>query len=650
MSRWTTKRANQTYAIPHWSNGYVDVARSGHLLILPRRDKGAALDLPTIVNQATSEGLRLPLLVRFPDILADRLDHLRRAFAGAIEHANYPGSYIAVYPIKVNQQKSVVSKLVAAGEEGFGLEAGSKPELMAVLACARPGSVVVCNGYKDREYIRLALTGRKLGLRVHIVIEKLTELDHIFREAKSLDVEPLLGVRVRLASIGAGKWQNSGGSKSKFGLSSGQVLELVERLDAANLKHTLRLQHFHMGSQISNVHDIAAGMREAARYFVDLHQLGVPIDIVDVGGGLGVDYDGTRSRSFNSISYSLDEYAAAIVQPLAKAVAEHGLTAPVLCTESGRAMTAHHAVMVVNVSEVERASDGGIPDARPDEPATLRSMRELLAESDARPAREIIHDANRLLSTGQDLYALGKIDLHERARLDELFHAIAKAVRMRPRPDGRALREAENDLYETLVDKYFVNFSVFESVPDVWAIDQVFPIVPISRLDEEPTRRGVIVDLTCDSDGRIDHYVNAQGVDVNLPLHAMEDDRPYRLGIFMVGAYQETLGDIHNLFGDTDAVDVHVTANGYAFTHIRRGDTTDVMLDYVGYDPKQLREQYADRLAAAGTRGSEAKTFLEILDKGLTGYTYLAETMVPEATGIPSTQPCTAARPSVLVD
>jgi arginine decarboxylase len=626
MANWTIDRAKLTYAIPHWSNGYVDVATDGHLQMRPRGDEGPALDLPAIVDQAKAEGLRLPLLIRFPDILADRLRRLREAFAKAIDDADYAGSYTAIYPIKVNQQRGVVSELVAAGEEGFGLEAGSKPELMAVLAYARPGSMVVCNGYKDREYVRLALIGRKLGLRVHIVVEKLSELDHVLAEAKALDVEPLLGVRVRLASIGAGKWQNTGGDKGKFGLSPGQVLELIDRLDAAGLKHTLRLQHFHMGSQISNVRDIAAGMREAVRYFIELHRLGVPIDVVDVGGGLGVDYEGTRSRSFNSINYSLGQYAASIVQPLAEAVAEHGMPAPIIFTESGRAMTAHHAVMVVNVSEVEEVPTGAIVPPRAEEPSVLRHLRETHAELDERPPLELFHEAQHHFAEGQALYALGQLDLRDRATLDDLFYAIANAVRPRLLPAERAHRQALDDLDEKLVDKYFVNFSVFESVPDIWAIDQIFPIVPINRLDEEPTRRGVIADLTCDSDGRIDHYVDAEGVDVSLPLHSLNEGESYRLGIFMVGAYQETLGDIHNLFGDTDAVNVRATASGYEFAHIRRGDTTDLMLDYVGYDVKALRQTYAERIQAAGIDGALADELAASLDKGLTGYTYLAET------------------------
>jgi arginine decarboxylase len=622
---WTTDSARHTYAVSHWSDGYVDVDAAGDIAMRPRGARGPSLPLPAIVERARAEGLRLPLLVRFPDILADRLARLQGAFAKAIDEWHYAGGYTAIYPIKVNQQRGVAGELVAAGVEGFGLEAGSKPELMAVLAMARPGSIVICNGYKDREYIRLALIGRKLGLRVHIVIEKLSELDHVFTEAKALGVEPLLGVRVRLASIGAGKWQNTGGDKGKFGLSPSQVLQLIARLDAAGLKHTLKLQHFHMGSQISNVRDIANGMREATRYFVELIRMGVPLEIVDVGGGLGVDYEGSRSRSHNSINYSMEQYAATIVQSLAEAVEVEGLAAPHILTEAGRAMTAHHAVLVVNVSEVEPVPDGAIPAPRDDEPLALRHLREVHAELDQRPPLELYHEAQHHLHEGQTLYALGQLSLADRAKLDEMYYAIANAVRARLTPVERAHRQALDELDEKLVDKYFVNFSVFESVPDIWAIDQIFPIAPIARLDEEPTRRGVIVDLTCDSDGRIDHYVDAEGVDVSLPLHALNDGESYRLGIFMVGAYQETLGDIHNLFGDTDAVNVRVDGEGYTFAHTRRGDTTDLMLDYVGYDLAALRSSYRERIASAGVTGDEAARLYDALDGGLTAYTYLAE-------------------------
>ena len=622
---WSIADARRTYAVPHWSDGYFDIDAHGDLIARPRGAGGPAVALAAVVERARGEGLRLPLLLRFPDILRDRVRRLQDAFARACAEHGYAGGYTAVYPIKVNQQRAVAGELAAVGGDGFGLEAGSKPELMAVLALARPGSVVICNGYKDREYVRLALIGRRLGLAVYLVIEKLSELAHVIEESRALGVEPLLGVRVRLATLGAGKWQNTGGDKGKFGLTPPQLLSLLAGLDAAGLRHTLRLLHFHMGSQLSNVRDIAAGMREATRYVVELAGRGVALDVVDVGGGLGVDYEGTRSRSFCSINYSLDQYAASIVQPLAEACAAHGLPAPRVITEAGRAMTAHHAVLVVNVSEVERVPAGALPPADAGEPAVLRHLRALHGELATRPPLELYHEAQHHLAEGQTLFALGQLGLEQRARLDDLYFALMHAVRARLKPDGRAHRQALDELDARLVDKVFANFSVFESIPDVWAIEQVFPIVPLTRLDEPPTRRGVIADLTCDSDGRIDHYVGADGLDVSLPLHALREGESYCLGLFMVGAYQETLGDIHNLFGDTDAVNVRMGADGFVLERPRRGDGADVMLDYVGYDLAGLRATYRDRITAAGATGVEAERLLAALEAGLTGYTYLRE-------------------------
>ena len=624
--RWNADEARHTWAVPHWSEGYFDVADNGDLLVRPRGAGGPALSLPAIVENARAQGSRLPLLVRFADILNDRRTRLQRAFANAMTAWDYAGGYTLIYPIKVNQQKNVAGELAASAAAGFGLEAGSKPELMAVLALARSGSTIICNGYKDREYIRLALIGRRLGLDAFIVIEKPSELRYVIEEAIALGVEPLLGVRMRLKSLGAGKWQNSGGDKAKFGLTPRQLLTLLDELKTANLSHTLKLLHFHMGSQMSNVRDIANGMREAVRYFVELSRMGLPITHMDVGGGLGVDYEGTRSRSDCSINYGLDEYASAVVGALAEACATNDLKPPHVLTESGRALTAHHAVLVVNVSEIEEAPRGAVPPPRADEPAVLRRLRETHAEIDQRPPTELYHEAQYHLAEGYSLYALGQLSLADRAELDDLFYAIINAVRSRLKPDERVHRQVLDELDATLVDKYFVNFSVFESAPDIWAIDQVFPIMPIAHLDRAPDRRGVIADLTCDSDGRIDHYVDADGVDVSLPLHSPRAGEPYRLGIFMVGAYQETLGDIHNLFGDTDAVNVRLTDNGYEFAHARQGDSTDLMLDYVGYDLAALRAAYRDKIAAAGVAATEAKALEKALEKGLTGYTYLAET------------------------
>jgi arginine decarboxylase len=624
---WSVEAARGQYAINHWGEGYFDVDERGRLLVRPRGAGGPAVALPEIVAAARERGSRLPLLVRFADILRHRLARLQGAFAQAMRDSDYSGGYSAAYPVKVNQQQGVVGELAAAGGPGFGLEAGSKPELMAVLALARPGSIVICNGYKDREYLRLALIGRKLGLRVFIVIEKPSELAPAIEEARALEVEPLFGVRMRLTSLGAGKWQNTGGEKSKFGLTPRQLLTLIDQLKAARLAGSLQLLHVFMGSQISNVRDIAAGMREATRYFVELCKLGIPVNYVDVGGGLGIDYEGTRSRSACSVNYGLDQYASTVVQPLAEACAEHGFTPPHVISETGRAMAAHHAVLIANVSDIERAPEGRIPPADADEPAVLRRLREIHAELAQRSVVELYHEAQHHWSEGHALFSLGQLSLRERARLDDLYYAIVTALRPRLKPEERAHRQALDELNEKLVDKYFVNFSIFESIPDSWAIDQIFPIVPIDGLDRAPERRGVIADLTCDSDGRIDAYVDAEGIDVSLPLHAPAPGQPYRLGIFLVGAYQEALGDIHNLFGDTDAVNVRLTDDGdFEFSHVRRGDTTDVMLDYVGYDLAELRAAYRDKIAAAGIDGPMAERIGAALEAGLTGYTYLAET------------------------
>jgi arginine decarboxylase len=621
---WNIDSARHTYSVAHWSEGYFDVDAQGLVIARPCGAEGPSVALATVIEQALGRGLKLPLLMRFVDILGHKLGRLQQAFARAMAEYEYGGGYTAIYPIKVNQHASVAGELVAAGTSGFGLEAGSKPELIAVLALSR-GGVVICNGYKDREFIRLALIGRKLGLETFIVIEKPSELEIALEEAAALGVEPGFGVRMRLASLGAGKWQNTGGDKAKFGLSPRQVLDLVARLEAVGKLGCLQLLHFHMGSQISNVRDIAGGMREATRYLVELSRLGVSVRYMDVGGGLAVDYEGTRSRSECSMNYGLDQYAATIVAPLAEACAEAGLEPPHILTEAGRAMVAHHAVLVANVSEVETAPAGAVPPPRSNEPPVIRHLREVLAEIDRRPALELYHEAQHHLSEGHALYALGALDLSSRALLDDLYYAIAHAVRTRLKPDERAHRQALDELGQKLVDKYFVNFSVFQSMPDVWGLDQVFPIMPIERLGERPRQHGVLADLTCDSDGRIDHYVDSEGVDTSLPLHALAHGTSYRLAMFMVGAYQETLGDIHNLFGDTDSVDVRLTAGGFAIEHARRGDTADRVLAMVGYEPNDLRMRFARRIANAKLPRSEAERIHAALEAGLTAYTYLTE-------------------------
>src|SRR5688500_14860322 len=628
MTAWSIDHARKTYSIPHWAEGYFDVDEAGRIVVRPKGAEGPSIILADAVDTSLAQGGNLPVLVRFPDILGDRLRKLQAAFAQAQSEWDYPGGYTAVYPIKVNQHAGVAGTLASHHGDGFGLEAGSKPELMAVLALSRPGGLIVCNGYKDREYIRLALIGRKLGMQTFIVIEKPSELPLVMEEAKALGVTPGLGVRMRLASLGAGKWQNSGGDKAKFGLSPRQLLDLWKQLRDSGMSDTLGLLHFHMGSQISNVRDIANGMREATRYFVELSKLGANITHMDVGGGLGIDYEGTRSRSFCSINYGLQQYATSIIQPLAEACEEHGLPPPRIVTECGRAMTAHHAVLVANVSEVEEAPEGRVPPAHDDEPTPIRHLREIHGELDARPAVELFHEAAQAHAEGLSLYALGQLDLVHRARIDDLFYAIAHAVRARLTYDEKSHRDLLDELNERLVDKYFVNFSVFESMPDVWAIDQVFPIVPIDRLGEQPERRGIIADLTCDSDGKIDTYVENEDLDSSLPLHALRKGESYRLGFFLVGAYQEILGDIHNLFGDTDAIEVKVDGEGYAISQQRRGDTTDVMLDYVGYKLDDLRRIYRAKVGAADLTKAEAQRLNEALENGLTAYTYLDDSPI----------------------
>ncbi|MET1025129.1 MAG: arginine decarboxylase [Pseudoxanthomonas sp.] len=625
MTQWSTDQARKTYSIPHWADGYFDVDGAGRITVRPQGEAGPTVALPEVVDAARANGAKLPMLVRFPDILGQRLGKLQAAFAQAQSDWNYAGGYTAVYPIKVNQHRGVAGTLASHHGDGFGLEAGSKPELMAVLALSRPGGLIVCNGYKDREYIRLALIGRKLGLQTFIVIEKPSELKLVLEESRALDVKPGLGVRMRLASLGAGKWQNSGGDKAKFGLSPRQVLDLWKSLRDTEYAESLSLLHFHMGSQISNVRDIANGMREAVRYFVELSRLGARISHVDVGGGLGIDYEGTRSRSYYSINYGLNSYAGNIVQPLAEACEEHGLTPPRIVTECGRAMTAHHAVLIANVSEVEEAPEGRVPDAHDDEPAAVRHLREIHEELDVRPAVELFQEAQHFHAEGLSAYALGQIDLPQRARIDDLFYAIAHGVRARLSHEEKSHRPILDELNDRLVDKYFVNFSVFESIPDVWAIDQVFPIVPIERLNEAPQRRGIIADMTCDSDGMVKTYVENESLDSSMPLHSLNPGESYRIGFFLVGAYQEILGDIHNLFGDTDAVEVSCQGDSYRITQQRRGDTTDVMLDYVGYALADLRAAYAERVAAADLSPERAQELSEALEAGLTGYTYLSD-------------------------
>ncbi len=630
MAANPAQKAQAIYNIRHWSAGYFDINAGGEVVALPRRgDSGKGIALNKLVADVEARGLSLPVLMRFAHVLHDRLDSLCGAFNDAIASYDYNGRYTAVYPIKVNQQRAVVEELVRhGGGERFGLEAGSKPELMAVLGVSMPaGSKVVCNGYKDREYVRLALIGEKLGRQVYIVVEKLNELQMVLEEAAKLDVSPRLGVRVRLSSMGKGKWQNTGGEKSKFGLSASQVLDMVERLRAAGKLDCLQLIHFHLGSQIANIRDIQRGMKECARYFSQLHELGASIRLVDVGGGLGVDYEGTQTRSYSSMNYSVQEYANNVVHALLETCKEKDLPHPDIITESGRALTAHHAVLVMNVVDMESAPGETAPEpASEDEPNVIRELWDAYAGLNRRAVLEAYHDAVYLLGEAQTLYVHGLLTLPQWARAEQLYFTICRQVRGLLDPSSRAHLEVLEDLNEKLADKMFCNFSLFQSLPDSWGIDQVFPVMPLARLDEEPSARAVLQDMTCDSDGRIERYVDGTDVEATLPLPEFHKGERYHIGIFMVGAYQEILGDMHNLFGDTDSVMVVTQPDGsYQLTQCEEGDTVADVLRYVHFEPENLLRSYQEQIMSSAMPVDQKKRCLDSLRAGLSGYTYLEE-------------------------
>ncbi len=619
------------YAISRWGEGYFRINAAGHLCVQPNPASATEIDLALLAARLRDEGLSLPVLVRFDDILRHRVRTLRGAFEAAMSGADWRGAYRPVYPIKVNQQSSVVRAILSGG--GIGLEAGSKPELMAVLALAPDGETVICNGYKDRDYIRLALIGRRLGLRVYIVIEKPSELDLVIEEAARLGVEPLLGVRVRLAAAAEGKWQNSGGEKAKFGLSANQVLTLIARLRAAGGLDWLRLLHAHLGSQIPNLADIRAGVTELARFYAELSELGAGLDTVDLGGGLGVDYEGTRTRAYCSVNYGPEGYAETIVETLAAVCRERGLPDPDLVTESGRALTAHHAVLITDV--VGREQAGGLQPMTPNPEASVdrdltaleRALELALVAAAGETPLELFERAESALRSAREHFTAGGLGLSERARADELYAAICRALRPRLSQANRRQRELLDRINAELADKLFCNFSLFQSLPDVWAIDQIFPIVPLQRLNELPSERGVVQDLTCDSDGCIASYVDQDGIEASLPVHAFDPrSETYLLGVFMVGAYQEILGDIHNLFGDTDAVNVQLdeaATDGYRLLEPERGDSADELLSYVHFQPRELLSRYRRRIDAADLERPERERLYLELKAGLYGYTYL---------------------------
>jgi len=627
------QKSRDTYNITRWSDGYFDINSDGEIVAYPDANrKQSGIDLSGLTRALLEAGMIFPILVRFPDILKHRVQGLCRAFNHAVRKFRYTGRFTAVYPIKVNQQRTVVEEIVRHGGKQVGLEAGSKPELMAVLGILEKfKSVIVCNGYKDRHYIRLALIGRQLGHEVYIVVDKLSEVDLILEESEKMGVVPHIGVRVRLSTTASGKWLNTSGEKSKFGLSAGQVIRMVEKLRAAGKLDMLKLLHFNLGSQIANINDIRRGVQECGRYYVELQRMGVNIRIFNVGGGLAVDYDGTGSSNACSMNYSIQEYANSVVHTLSEICAEANVPHPDIVTESGRAMTAHHAALITNVIEVERFDDQNpMHEPNPEDPMIVQDLWSALNSVSQTSVLETYHNATYWMSTAQTMYVVGKITLSDRARAEALYLAICDKIRYLIDSAHPAQAEILEDINEKLADKLFCNFSLFQSVPDVWAIDQIFPVIPLSGLNQPLSHRAVLQDITCDSDGRFDHYVEGQELKATLALPPYKKGEPYLLGIFLVGAYQEILGDMHNLFGDTDSIQVELTPDGnYQLTEARQGDEVGKMLRYVNFDPDELMRSYNRQLRKAKLSKSVCLEYKEELQNGLTSYTYLKD-LIPQ--------------------
>ena len=623
---WRVEDAEELYNMAGWGLGYFRVNPAGHVSVHPDPDSDIAVDLHQMAMDLSEQGVGLPLLLRFSGILESRIAELAGQFRSAIDEFGYEGSYTTVYPIKVNQQRHVVQEIVEFGSaHGVGLECGSKPELMAVLGLNESTRhLIVCNGYKDEEFMRLALIGQQLGHRVVIVLEQLTELDVLLKVADEMGVDPTLGVRIKLAAEGSGRWAKSGGEKSKFGLSAVELVQLLDRLTALGRQDLLKLVHFHLGSQITDIRYVKTGLEEVGRYYVELRKMGFAVELVDVGGGLGVDYDGTRSTRSASVNYTMREYAADVVYTIGGICRTEEVPMPDLISESGRAITAHHALLLLNVIDCESV---GAPqrvvlpdDAQP----LLVEMQEGLAALTRDRVEEVFHDVVHAKERAQEYFASGIWSLRERAQAEQLYLMTMNALAEAIADDREGHPELAHHLETTLVDRYFCNFSLFQSLPDNWAIDQLFPIMPIHRLDEAPTRRGTLQDVTCDSDGKIDRFVGGREGQASLELHPWREDEPYILGIFLTGAYQEILGDLHNLFGDTNAVHVRAREGGYDITDLVHGDTVTEVLTYVQFHASDLLATFRRKVSAArGLSRQDANAFIADYVAGLEGYTYL---------------------------
>lgn len=628
-STWTIEDSEELYRIRGWGEPYFSINAAGHITVSPQGDRGGSLDLYELVEALRQRDLELPLLLRFSDILKDRIERLNACFAKAIARYSYAGTYRGVFPVKCNQQRHLIEDLVRFGQPfQFGLEAGSKPELLIALATLNtPGALLICNGYKDEGYIETAMLGQRLGQQPFIVLEQLDEVDTVIQTSQRLGIQPLLGVRAKLSTRGVGRWSDSAGDRAKFGLSIADILTVVERLRAAGMLSCLRLLHFHIGSQVSAISAIKDALREACQIYVELAKLGAPMGYLDVGGGLGVDYDGSKTNFHASKNYSTQNYANDVVAEVKEACAARDLPVPTLISESGRAVASHQSVLIFDVLGTSEATQSTPEPLQPGEHALVRELYEIYESTHANNYQEAYNDALQFKEEAASLFDFGYLSLTERARIERLFWACCRQIVEIVRQEDYVPDELE-DLEKSMASIYYVNLSVFQSAPDSWAIDQLFPILPIHRLNEEPTSRATLADLTCDSDGKINQFIDLRGVKDVLELHNYIPGQPYYLGLFLGGAYQEIMGSLHNLFGQTNTVHIQLTPKGYQIEHVVKGDTMAQVLSYVEYSAEDLLEQIRRRSEQALQNRDisldEARLLQKNYQNSLNHYTYLS--------------------------
>ena len=629
MRKWRIEDSAELYNINGWGLKYFSINDKGHVAVTPR-EGNASVDLKELMDELQVRDVTSPVLLRFPDILDNRIEKISKCFQQAADEYGYTAKNFIIYPIKVNQMRQVVEEIVSHGKKfNIGLEAGSKPELHAVLAInTDENSLIICNGYKDENYVELALLAQKMGRRIFLVVEKLNELRLIADISKRLKIRPNIGIRIKLASSGSGKWEESGGDGSKFGLNSSELLEALDFLEKAKMTDCLKLIHFHIGSQITKIRRIKNALKEASQFYVQLQNMGFHVEFVDIGGGLGVDYDGTRSSSSeSSMNYSIQEYVNDSVSALVDACAKNNLPQPNIITESGRSLTAHHSVLVFEVLETTSLPIWDEKEELGENPHELVDELYKIWDNMNQPRLlESWHDALQIREEALDLFGLGLLDLRTRAQIEQLFWSVAREVN-EIASDMKHAPEELRKISKLLPDKYFCNFSLFQSLPDSWSIDQLFPIMPISRLDERPDRTATIQDITCDSDGKINNFISSHGANSHLAVHALNNKEPYYIGVFLVGAYQEILGDMHNLFGDTNAVHVSVYKDRYEIDQVIDGETVAEVLDYVQFSPKKLVRSVETWVTSSMKAGiitpEEGREFLSNYRSGLYGYTYL---------------------------